>query len=192
MAATRDRRQKPRHHCRIGQPTAPERGTMRTLLLAAACVILFATAIVWRPDDGLAINCAAVRSASSLPATTGRPARRGFQACSNRCSIQSCQDTVIECRAGDQTVCNNGFRSCNNGCDALASIRLLPPSRIKRLAGAGAVHSSRSVSYSEPATCAPSPANRQSASICALSAPPLLLKSRGNGLKPNGLTLPST
>ena len=116
----------------------------------------------------------------------------GFQACSNRCLIQSCQDTVIECRAGDQTVCNNGFRSCNNGCDALASIRLLPPSRIKRLAGAGAVHSSRSVSYSEPATCAPSPANRQSASICALSAPPLLLKSRGNGLKPNGLTLPST
>lgn len=32
------------------------------------------------------------------------------------------RDTVIQCRPGDQTVCNNGFQSCNNGCDALASI----------------------------------------------------------------------
>jgi hypothetical protein len=95
---------------------------MRTLLLAAACVVLFATAIVWRPDDGLAINCAAVRSACVAACNNRETSQAGFQACSNRCSIQSCRDTVIECRAGDQTVCNNGFRSCNNGCDALASI----------------------------------------------------------------------
>jgi hypothetical protein len=122
MAAPRDRRQKPRYHCLIGQPTAPERGTMRTLLLAAACVVLFATAMVSRPDDGLAINCAAVRSACVSTCNNRETSQAGFQACSNRCSIQSCRDTVIECRAGDQTVCNNGFRSCNNGCDALASI----------------------------------------------------------------------
>jgi len=95
---------------------------MRTLLLAAACVVLFATAIVLRPDDGLAINCAAVRSACVSACNNRETSQAGFQACSNRCSIQSCRDTVIECRAGDQTVCNNGFRSCNNGCDALASI----------------------------------------------------------------------
>ena len=46
----------------------------------------------------------------------------GIQACSNRCSIQFCRDTVIECRPGDQRVCNDDFSSCNGGCDALAAI----------------------------------------------------------------------
>jgi len=57
---------------------------MRTLLLAAACVVLFATAMVWRPDDGLAINCAAVRSACVAACDNRETSQAGFQACSNR------------------------------------------------------------------------------------------------------------
>ena len=95
---------------------------MRTSLLAAACVILFATAMVWGPDDGLALDCAAVRSACIAACNDREITRAGFQACSNRCSIQSCRNTVIQCRPGDQTLCNNGLTSCNNGCDALATI----------------------------------------------------------------------
>jgi hypothetical protein len=52
---------------------------MRTLLLAAACVVLFATAIVLRPDDGLAINCAAVRSACVSACNNRETSQAGFQ-----------------------------------------------------------------------------------------------------------------
>jgi hypothetical protein len=95
---------------------------MRSLLLAAACLIIFATALAWDPEEGLAVNCSAVRSACIEACNNRETTQAGFQACSNRCSIQTCRDTVIQCRPGDQTICNNGFQSCNNGCDALASI----------------------------------------------------------------------
>ena len=157
----RDRRQKPRYHRRIGQPRVPKRGTMRSLLLAATCLILFATAVAWRPAEGLAVNCAAVRSSCVAACNNRETTQAGIQACSNRCSIQFCRDTVIECRPGDQRVCNDDFSSCNGGCDALAAIHPPPPSRIKRLAPAAAAGSSRSVSASAPATQARSTANRQ-------------------------------
>ncbi len=95
---------------------------MRLFLLAAACIILFVTAIVGGPDDGLALDCAAVRSACVAACNERESTQAEFRACSNRCSIQTCRDTVIQCRPGDQTLCNNGFKSCNNGCDALATI----------------------------------------------------------------------
>jgi len=94
---------------------------MRILLLAAACFTLLATMLAWEPASAQS-NCAAQRSACVAACNDRETSQPRFQACANRCSIQSCRDTVIECRAGDQTVCNNGFRSCNNGCDALASI----------------------------------------------------------------------
>jgi hypothetical protein len=94
---------------------------MRSLLLAAACLILFATGVVWSPHRALA-DCAAVRSSCVAACQDRETDQARFQACANRCSVQFCQDTPIECRPGDQTVCNNGFRSCNNGCDALAAI----------------------------------------------------------------------
>lgn len=102
----------------------PERAetTMRSLLLAAACLILFATAVAWRPAEGLAVNCAAVRSSCVAACNNRETTQAGIQACSNRCSIQFCRDTVIECRPGDQRVCNDDFSSCNGGCDALAAI----------------------------------------------------------------------
>jgi hypothetical protein len=100
----------------------PKRGTMRSLLLAAACLILFATAVAWEPDEGLAVNCAAVRSSCVAACNNRETTQAGIQACSNRCSIQFCRDTVIECRPGDQRVCNDDFSSCNGGCDALAAI----------------------------------------------------------------------
>ena len=87
---------------------------MRILLIAAACFTLFATTFGWEPASAQS-NCAAQRSACE----TSKPR---FQACANRCSIQFCQDIPIACRPGDQSVCNNGFNSCNNGCDALAAI----------------------------------------------------------------------
>jgi hypothetical protein len=94
---------------------------MRTLILAAACLILSAVCVVWSPPDGLA-DCAAVRSSCVAACRDRETDQARFQACSDRCSIQFCQDVPISCRAGDQTVCNNGFQSCNNGCDALAAI----------------------------------------------------------------------
>ena len=114
------------------------------------------------PGDPLKgpVNCAAVRSSCVAACNNRETTQAGIQACSNRCSIQFCRDTVIECRPGDQRVCNDDFSSCNGGCDALAAI----PSAaaiLKRLAPAAAAGSSRSVSASEPATQARSTANRQ-------------------------------
>jgi hypothetical protein len=95
---------------------------MRRLLLAAACLIVFASALASHPEEGVALNCTAVRVACIEACNNRETTQAGFQACSNRCSIQTCRDTVIQCRPGDQTICNNGFQSCNNGCDALAAI----------------------------------------------------------------------
>ena len=96
-------------------------GMMRTLLFAAACLILLAATLAWEPAFAQS-NCAAIRSScvdACIDRETGE-ARR--QACINRCGIQFCPDTLLVCRPGDQSVCSNGFNSCNNGCDALAAI----------------------------------------------------------------------
>ena len=79
---------------------------MRILLIAAACFTLFATTLGWAPASAQS-NCAAQRSAC-------------VAACNDRDTSQ--QDIPIACRPGDQSICNNGFNSCNNGCDALAAI----------------------------------------------------------------------
>lgn len=98
-----------------------KRGLMRTLLLSAACLILFAAALALRPDAGSA-DCAAVRSSCIDHCRTSETDQSRFQACANRCSIAFCQDTQIQCWPGDQRVCNDGFTSCNGGCNALAAI----------------------------------------------------------------------
>ena len=94
---------------------------MRILLIAAACFTLFATTFGWEPASAQS-NCAAQRSACVAACNDRETSQPRFQACANRCSIQFCQDIPIACRPGDQSVCNNGFNSCNNGCDALAAI----------------------------------------------------------------------
>jgi hypothetical protein len=94
---------------------------MRILLLAAACFTLLATMLAWEPASAQS-NCAAQRSACVAACNDRETSQPRFQACANRCSIQFCQDIPIACRPGDQSVCRNGFNSCNNGCDALAAI----------------------------------------------------------------------
>jgi len=119
---------------------------MRTFLLAAACVVLFATAIVLRPDDGLAINCAAVRSACvSLPATTGKPARRGSRPAPTAAQFNLAGIRWSNAAQATKPSAITVFGPVITGATPWPLFRLLPL-----------------------------PVGR-SASICALSAPPLLL-----------------
>jgi hypothetical protein len=94
---------------------------MRTLHLAAACFILFAGGLASGPASAQS-NCATQRSSCVAACNDRETSQARFQACANRCSIQFCRDIPIACRPGDESVCSNGFNSCNNGCDALAAI----------------------------------------------------------------------
>ena len=122
-AFPRGPRQKPK--ARLSSPDRPllgaETGMMRTLLIAAACFTLLATTLAQAPASAQS-NCAAQRSSCVAACNDRETSQARFQACANRCSIQFCQDIPIACRPGDQSVCTNGFNSCNNGCDALAAI----------------------------------------------------------------------
>jgi hypothetical protein len=93
---------------------------MRIPAIAAALLALFGTALL--PAPAAAVDCGSLRS--SCTAECGRiidnPAR--LQACVNRCSLMVCPGRLQVCRPGDQTVCRNGFSSCNGACDALAAI----------------------------------------------------------------------
>lgn len=94
---------------------------MRILLIAGACLTVLVAMLAWEPASAQS-NCATQRSACVAACNDRETSQARFQACTNRCSIQACQDIPIACRPGDQSVCNNGFKSCNNGCDALAAI----------------------------------------------------------------------
>ena len=105
-------------------PGAIERGIMRTFVLATACIVIFATA------PSLAQDCAAIQAAcidqcrgtagsiGQAPLVFGTQRAR-VQACINRCLISPCQQTPLTsrlCDATAQSICNNGFRSCNDAC----------------------------------------------------------------------------
>jgi hypothetical protein len=94
---------------------------MRTFLFAAVCFALFAATLAREPAVAQS-NCATIRSSCIAACNERETSQARFQACANRCSIQFCPDTLLVCRPGDQSVCTNGFNSCNNGCDALAAI----------------------------------------------------------------------
>jgi hypothetical protein len=86
-----------------------------TLPLIFVGVTLFAT-----PPAG-AVDCGQLRSSCAANcANVANIARR--QACATRCSLTVCPTIPSLCRPGDQTVCRNGFSSCNGACDALAAI----------------------------------------------------------------------
>jgi hypothetical protein len=95
---------------------------MRSFLIAAACFALFATTLGSWPASAQQSNCAAQRGACVAACAERETSQARLQACSNRCSIQFCPNIQLACRPGDQSVCTNGFNSCNNGCDALAAI----------------------------------------------------------------------
>jgi hypothetical protein len=102
---------------------------MRTFVLAAACIVIFATA------PPIAQDCAAIQTAcidqcfgitGQLPpsgvaqqnlAVNNVPGRA--KACINRCRIAPCGQTPLTarlCDAAAQSICNNGFRACNDAC----------------------------------------------------------------------------
>jgi hypothetical protein len=91
---------------------------MRIVFLAAASLLLLGLSLSPQPAYA---DCAAVRAAC-IDHCRGEVDATRAQACANRCSIAFCQDVPTTCRPGDQRVCNDGFRSCNGVCDALASI----------------------------------------------------------------------
>ena len=82
------------------------------IVLMAACLMLLATA------PAMAVDCAAVRAACVKRCQTiAGPAQQ--QACANRCSISSCQQTPLAARLCDataQSICSNSFRSCSDSC----------------------------------------------------------------------------
>jgi hypothetical protein len=170
----------------------PKRGTMRSLLLAAACLILFATAVAWRPAEGLAVNCAAVRSSCVAACNNRETTQAGIQACSNRCSTilpgycdrmppgrsAGLQRRLQLLQWGLRCFGGNPIRRRHPESNGLLQPLLQAVQGLSRPASLRHKHDRLPIG--------------RSASICALSAPSPLLKSRGNAPKPNGLTLPST
>src|SRR6476660_859582 len=97
---------------------------MRTFVLATACIVLFAAAPAMA-QDCRAIQAACINeclgtqgSIGQLNPVTGIERGR-VQACINRCFITPCVQTPLTsrlCDATAQSICNNGFRACNDAC----------------------------------------------------------------------------
>jgi len=102
---------------------------MRTICLATACILIFAT------EPAFAQNCAAIQTAcinqclgtpgAISPAAGAREALATgavpgrVKACVNRCRIAPCGQpplTARLCDATAQTICSNSFRACNDAC----------------------------------------------------------------------------
>jgi hypothetical protein len=104
----------------IGQKTLRS-VAMRVASLVAVSLSLICLALL-RVPPALAVDCGELRSSCTAQCARIIDNNARLQACTNRCSLMVCPDIVQTCRAGDQTVCNNGFSSCNGACDALAAI----------------------------------------------------------------------
>jgi hypothetical protein len=94
---------------------------MRILLFPVFLLTLLAASFV-SPPAAQAVDCGAIRSAciADCSSIVGNPAR--LRACTTRCSLAVCPTASPLCRPGDQTICRNGFSSCNGACNALAAI----------------------------------------------------------------------
>ena len=104
---------------------------MRTILLATVWTV-FLTAAPAIAQDCAAIQAACINqcqggagSTGQLNPITGTTQNRvtavgaRLLACINRCSITPCQQTPLTARLCDataQSICNNGFRACNDAC----------------------------------------------------------------------------
>lgn len=97
---------------------------MRIFLRATACIVLFAAAPAMA-QDCLALARACVAQCLGGAGATGDLAQvtrllpDRVKACINRCKIAPCQPTPLTARLCDataQSICNNGFRACNNAC----------------------------------------------------------------------------
>src|SRR6478735_4852453 len=105
------------------------KATTRIVLMATACMMLLAT-FPAMSQDCAAIQAACVDQCRGSGGTTGQlnpvtGALSGrLQACINRCSISSCQQTPLSarlCDATGQSICNKTFRSCTDACTPSAA-----------------------------------------------------------------------
>ena len=99
---------------------------MRIFLRATACIMLFAATPAMAQTsaaDCLALGRACVAhclggqgsTATLNPVTRVLPER--VKACIDRCQVAPCQPTPLTARLCDataQSICNNGFRACND------------------------------------------------------------------------------
>jgi hypothetical protein len=103
----------------IGQKTLRS-VAMRVSFLVAASLTLLCLGLLVAPAH--ALDCGEMRSSCTAECARIIDNNARLQACANRCSLMVCPSIVQTCRAGDQTVCRNGFSSCSGACDALAAI----------------------------------------------------------------------
>jgi hypothetical protein len=97
---------------------------MRIFLRAMTCIVLFAAAPAMA-QDCRAIQAACVNACLGGQGSIGQlnpvigTERARVKACINRCFITPCQQTPLTsrlCDATAQSICNNGFRACNDAC----------------------------------------------------------------------------
>src|SRR6476646_6980078 len=97
---------------------------MRTILLATVWTV-FLTAAPAIAQDCAAIQAACIDQCQGTAGSIGQAPlvfgtqRARVQACINRCQIAPCQPTPLTARLCDataQSICNNGFRACNDAC----------------------------------------------------------------------------
>jgi hypothetical protein len=95
-------------------------GHMRNGLLVLAGLIALIGAALFAPGPAHS-DCAQIQSSCFEHCVDTETESARLSACRNRCAIQFCQDTPSVCRATDQSVCSNSFRSCSGACQSLAS-----------------------------------------------------------------------
>jgi len=97
---------------------------MRTILLATVWTV-FLTAAPAIAQDCAAIQAACIDQCQGTAGSTGQATlvfgteAARVKACINRCFITPCQQTPLTsrlCDATAQSICNNGFRACNDAC----------------------------------------------------------------------------
>jgi len=96
-------------------------GRMRNGLLVLAGLVAFIGAALFAPGPARS-DCAQIQSSCFEHCFDTETESARLSACRNRCAIQFCQDTPSVCRATDQSVCSNSFRSCTGACQSLASV----------------------------------------------------------------------
>jgi hypothetical protein len=96
-------------------------GRMRNGLLVLAGFIALIGAALFAPGPARS-DCAQIQSSCFQHCGDTETDSARLSACRNRCAIQFCQDTPSVCRATDQSVCSNSFRSCNGACQSIAAV----------------------------------------------------------------------
>jgi hypothetical protein len=100
------------------------KATTRIVLMATACIVIFATAPAVAQDCRAIVRacineCSGGTGAAGTTPLVFGPERGRVKACINRCFITPCGQTPLTARLCDstsQSICSNEFRACNNAC----------------------------------------------------------------------------